>query len=1147
MSNLELTYQSFLTRISVVSRKDIIVKLLKHSLIALAAFVVVALILVSAEATVEFSSMVRKVFFFGYLSSFFATIVYLLLRTLLSYRNASNAFQIKKYAGRIGNSFPEIKDNLLNAIQIYGYAKRKEHIFSSDLVSESINQVNEKSMPYDFANVISFGELKKFAAIFAFSMLLFTSLLLVFPNIFQAAANRLINYNFTYVENTLGIAYKVKPGNMEVSKGENVEITAKIMFNDPNYKTDQVTFITKTVTDEGIELSSNSEKISAASVNEFKANINNINANTLYLFEYKGIKSSEYKITVTARPIIKNVKITVYPPAYTRLPSRVVEGTEITAIMGSKIYVELESSDNISKSFIQLTGGSPLMLDINGKNSSGSFTAARNGTFKFSIAKDFNGRELTNINTQDYTINVIPDEYPKVSIIEPQSELTLKGENEILVRSRITDDFGFTKMTLGYKITKSKYGTTDKDYKYADIPLQNPGATGLEVPYMWNLSKLNLGTEDEVEYFVEVYDNDGFSGPKMSRSEIRKLVYPSLEALLNKTEKTKDEIENSLKSAYDDAMELKKEMDELKEKLDKNPEELGLNDPKKQQEMQNKIDNIQNQFSETQKKLDNLMQDLQNNNQVSKETLDKYMELQKMFQRIDSKELREMLKKLQEAMKNMNPDQMKEAMKNFKFDEETFKKSLEKTMELLNKILNEQKLGELTQKLDEITKKQDEVKDQTKNTSEQDKNKLNDISKTQQQLKNQYEDFQKQLKELHENMKKMSNDEITKEMEKMLNEMMKKKLEQKMNDASQNLQNSQKNSAEKQQSELSKDLNDLNQQMKDMLSDMMQKENSKTQEEMKKMLEKLQELSKKEGELKKQAEQMDNESSPNEFKEQQQKQDNVKGQLSKTIDEIMSLAQQMGPNPMLSKNLGDAYNEMQKASEHLGKQNSKDAGKSEGNAKDALDKAIEKMQKMCQNGQPGKGKNGSSLEQLMQQLAQMIAKQQSLNQKMGEMGTNGNQGKLTQEQMAEMQKLSMEQSTVQKSLQQLNEEFKKQEENEGKKLLGNLDQVQKDMMEIVKDLQNNNITPETKKRQEKILSRMLDFQLSQREKDFEQKRESRPGKNFERSSPPEIVISRPNIINGINQDALDLQNQSYSDDYEALIQKYMEKMKAISH
>jgi hypothetical protein len=162
------------------------------------------------------------------------------------------------------------------------------------------------------------------------------------------------------------------------------------------------------------------------------------------------------------------------------------------------------------------------------------------------------------------------------------------------------------------------------------------------------------------------------------------------------------------------------------------------------------------------------------------------------------------------------------------------------------------------------------------------------------------------------------------------------------------------------------------------------------------------------------------------------------------------------------------------------------------------------------------------------------------------MNPNGNEGKLSQEQMAQMQKLATEQQQIKDGVNQLNEEFKKQQESEGKKLLGNLDQVQKDMQEIIKDLQENNVTPETKKRQEKILSRMLDFQLSTREKDFEQKRESRPGKNFDRTSPSEIVISRPNIINGINQDALEIQKENYTEDYEVLIQKYLEKIKSIN-
>ena len=1144
MSSLELTYKSFINRVSEVNTKDIRLKAGRSIILTLGAAVVLALILISAEAIFTFSTIVKEIFFFGFLSALLASFAVIIILAVLAYGNRSKNSAIKKYAGKIGSHYPDIKDNLLNAIQIYSYSKRTDHIFSGDLVTESINLVNEKTKAYNFANVISADILKLPVVFFIGSSILLTALMFAFPDVFQAAANRLINYNYTYVENTLGIAYVVRPGNMEISKGESVEINAKIMFNRADYTTDEITLITKTVSDEGIEITSNSEKITAAGINEFKTRLNNINSNTLYSFEYKGIRSNEYKITVTAKPVIKSIKITVYPPAYTKLPSRVIDGNEITTIMGSRIYIEIQASDNITKSYLQFTGGSSLPLEVSGKNSMGSFTATKNGTFKFSIVKDWNGKELTGASAQDYTINVIADEYPKITVTEPKNDFVLKGEKEILIRSRISDDFGFTKMRIGYKVSKSKYGTTDKDYKYSDISIQNTDATGLEVPYAWNLSKLNLGTEDEVEYFVEVYDNDGFSGPKMSRSDTRKLIYPSFDALIQKTEKTKEEIENSLKSAFEDANELKQQMDELKEKMEKNPEELGLNDPKKQQEMQNKIENIQNKFSETQKKLDDLMQDLQNNNQVSKETLEKYMELQKMMQQVDSKELRDMLKKLQEAMKNMNPDQMKEAMKNFKFDEETFKKSLEKTMELLNKILNEQKLGELTKKLDEITKKQDEVKSETKKTDEQDKNKMNDMSKSQDQLKKEFEEFQKKMKELNENMQKMKNDNMSKEMQKMYEEMMKKKLEQKMNDASQNLQNSKKNSAEKQQDEISQDLNDMNQKMQDMLSDMMDQENSKSMQKMQEMLDKIKELSKKEGELKEKSKDLDKDSDPKEFSDQKKEQENVTNELSKAIDELMSMSQEMGPQPMLSKNLGDAYNEMNKASDQLGKKEGKGANKSEGNAKDALDKAAEKLSQMCQNGKPGKDgkKPGSGLDQLLNALQQMIQKQQSLNKQLGNMG---NEGKMTQEQMAEMQRLSGEQQTMQKNLQQLNEEFKKQQEVDGKKLLGNLDEVQKDMMEVIKDLQNNNVTPETKKRQEKILSRMLDFQLSQREKDFEQKRESRPGKNFERNSPPEIVISRPNIINGINQDALDIQQDNYSDDYEALIQKYIEKMRAI--
>ncbi|MEO8512095.1 MAG: DUF4175 family protein [Ignavibacteria bacterium] len=1149
MSSLELTYRSFLTRISEVGKKDILFLALRYTILMLFAFAVLAFLFISLEAIFELSTTLRKIIYFGFISSFAATAVMVILSAINSFSKLSNTASVKRYARKIGGSYPEIKDNLLNAIQLYDYTKRNDHIFSNDLAAETISQVNEKARPLDFKRIITFKKNTSLLIFFVSAFSIFTILMFAFPNTFLAAANRIVNYDFTFVDNTLGIAFDVTPGNVELSKGENLDVTALIKFYDPNYKTDEITFHTKEVTADGIEISENDEKVQASGTNEFKTTIKNINSQTIYWFEYKGVKSSSYIVTITNRPVIKSVKITVYPPAYTKLPSRTVESTEITTIAGSTIYVELDASDDLSRALVQFAGATvPVTMDVTGKTARGSFIASSNGTFTVNVVKDFNGKELSGTNPKQYTVRVFPDQFPNISIIEPDNnEMNVQGKRELLIRARVTDDFGFTKMRLGYKTVSSKFGPTDKDYRYAEIPIKNTDATGLEVPYLWNLSSLNLGSEDVVEYFVEIYDNDGYSGPKVSRSETKRLIYPSLESLMKKTEKSKDEIENSLKSAFDDAMDLKQELDELKEKMEKNPEEMGLNDPKKNQEMQQKMENIQNNLNNTQQKMEDLMKELQQNSQLSKETLDKYMELQNMFQKIDSKELRDALKKLQEAMKNMNKDQLKEAMKNFKFDEENFKKSLEKTMELLNKIMNEQKLGELTQKLDDMTKKQDALKEETKNTEKNDKNSMNDQSKKQEDIKSNMQDFQKQMKELSESMKKNGEQKMSKEMQKMIEDMMKKMLEQKMQQNQENLQQGNKDQSQKKEEELSQDMNQMNQQMQEMLQNMMDQENQQLKKKMQEYLDKLKEMSKRQGELMKESEELDKNSDAKDFQDNKAKQDQLQNDLSNLTEEMMSMAQQMGMSPMMSKNLGDAFNEMQKASDQLSKKDGKNANKSQGNAKESLDKAAEKMQQMCNSGKPGNGKKpGMGLQQLLQQLQDMIGKQQQLNQQMQGMNPNGNEGKLTQEQMAQMQKLATEQQQIKDGVNQLNEEFKKQQESEGKKLLGNLDQVQKDMQEIIKDLQENNVTPETKKRQEKILSRMLDFQLSTREKDFEQKRESRPGKNFDRTSPSEIVISRPSIINGINQDALELQKENYTEDYEVLIQKYLEKIKSVN-
>ncbi len=71
-----------------------------------------------------------------------------------------------------------------------------------------------------------------------------------------------------------------------------------------------------------------------------------------------------------------------------------------------------------------------------------------------------------------------------------------------------------------------------RSFIYENIPVKNLNATSLEVPYIWNISRVGLSSGESAEYFMEVTDNTG----KSTRSEIRTIQYKSLSELLKQNE-----------------------------------------------------------------------------------------------------------------------------------------------------------------------------------------------------------------------------------------------------------------------------------------------------------------------------------------------------------------------------------------------------------------------------------------------------------------------------------------------------------------------------------------------------------------------------------------------------------------------------------
>jgi len=174
---------------------------------------------------------------------------------------------------------------------------------------------------------------------------------------------------------------------------------------------------------------------------------------------------------------------------------------------------------------------------------------------------------------------------------------------------------------------------------------------------------------------------------------------------------------------------------------------------------------------------------------------------------------------------------------------------------------------------------------------------------------------------------------------------------------------------------------------------------------------------------------------------------------------------------------------------------------------------------------------------MMQQLQGLSGQQMNLNN-MTQMLQKMQQGGMSPQQQAEMQRLGQQQQLIQKSLEQLNKEAKVS--GQSSKLPADLDNILKRMQEVVTDMQGEKLNDELIQKQENILSKLLDAQRSLNERDYEKERESRTGENVSRNFPADLNFNSPNSLNKIRDELNKAVKEGYSRDYEDLIRKYYE-------
>jgi hypothetical protein len=1036
----------------------------------------------------------------------------------------SDLYEISR---KIGKNDQTVQDALINFLQIYHEKGISAYAPFKNL---SLKQLYEKFRHTNFYNIISLRILQNPAKRVIISGITFLFFFFIFPASVGQAVLKVLHPTRSF-EKPLPVTLQNLSGDITVLKNESVQLKGAYKGITPH----KLWLVVKSQPMREDSTSVERLEITGLSGKNFVYEFNHVKNNFSYWFEAKveiasflnrPAKSEIGEVNVRERPFIRELQAKLTYPAYTRLPASFLppNNGEITALKGTVVELEVEANKKISRAWMFFQDSTTVPLSVVENKARGNFTVERDAQYRIIILDNDN---ISNYQPVKYSVFAITDEKPYVEISRPGQDLDLGDALEIPLLINLRDDFGFNKLLLkGRHIQAGSRGDTSE----FSLPLryQVLDQSRAVADFNWDLSSFYLIPDDYLEYFAEVSDNDIISGPKTARSKSYIIRLPSLMEILEQTDEAFTE---QLEKTHDIA----RESEELKEKLEeinremKREEELSWERKQQIQDQLNKQNEAMEKLEEIQKELEDLTNSLDNQKMLSPETLEKFFELQKMFQDLVSPELKAAMEELQKALENADMEELKKAMEQFTFSIEEFEQKIERTHELLKRVQLEQKMDELNRLAEKLLEEQKEVNEKldeeklSDSQKDQLANKESNLEKNTEFFENKLEDTKKEFQE--------SLGDIARDLEKAREYMQEQELGEQMQQMQQQIQQGQMNQAQQSGQNLEKQLERLQSMMQQARQNMQQMQKQEVLQAMQKVQQDLLRASFQQEKLMEKSEQTDVASS--QITEIARKQAQMRENTNHIIKEMIDISQKtFFLSPQMSQMMSSLMAEMSIALESLENRNPGRAANSQKKVMANFNQAILSMQNsMNQLMQSG---SASGFEQFMQQLQQMAGQQGQLNQETLSLFQQQGQGRLQPSPEA-LTQMAAQQEMIRQSMESLSEQAGNRQD-----VLGRLGELGEDMEKVIDDLKKQKLDRKVIERQEQILSRMLDAQKSVREKEYSKKRQAERENTSIAKSPPELKQEMLEQENKLRKEMLNSLKEGYSPEYKEYIKSYYE-------
>lgn len=862
-----------------------------------------------------------------------------------------------------------------------------------------------------------------------------------------------------------------------------------------------------------------------------------------YRVRVASVTSPRYRITLAGEPVPVSFEVEYQAPGYARLPVQRGSATrgDLMALRGSRAKLMVTFDRDLTALEAALPGGgSSPWRAVTPRRWTGEVPVEREGEYQLHAVADRGAARFR------YRITPLPDAPPLIAVRAPGGDVDLPAGQQIPLEVFAQDDLGLTQLKLQYR--------KEADKPWIDVPLARFSERPREarVATRWDASALAMLPGEIASFRFELLDDNTVSGPGRAVSPTFQLRFPSLADLYERMDDKRADAQQTFEKVADKARELQKSLDKLSRQQPRTAPPTAQSFERseemksaleRQQELGQRIDDAAKQLRES---LDQATERRAFDEQLTR----KMEELNELVKQVQSQEFREALKRMQEAMEKMDRKTLENELPAWREENEKMLANLERTIELIKKLREEEKLQSLAQRADELKALQDELnrqmesqerpgestppKDDAKDGSKdasKDASKDDATAAEQEKVAGETEQLAREARESAEQMNDPSDKQSVEEASRELSS----EAAPAQRDAAQQQQQRRRQQAKQSGRKASESLQKAAKNLRETANKMQQQQSDLDLAAVRRAAQDL--LS-----LQRASERSLAPETPP--RERGDRQTDLSEGTSRVADSLYSLARQTPfISPKLSEALGRAVTQLSTSGRELATGNrtrGEEAGRGAG---ESLNEAILELrateQSMCEN--PGTGspsRSGQSRQQRGESMEKLSDRQNDLNKR-----TQGMARKLSQQMRMqagdreELERLSQEQQRIREQMGEI-----RRGEEERKELLGRLDQTEREMKEVEEILRDGASDPSLEERQTRILSRMLDATRSLNRRDFEPQRESRPGEDLARGTPPELPPELLRQSDRLRLDLLKAEADRYPAQYRSFIEAYLKSL-----